>query len=232
MSVDKNEITDADKILANATNFLIQGEEYYEASILILSRINVSVYSEWNEQIELEIQVIASRAVYNIVTDRENKATKRIVFAFNAVLPTDVYIKGLSAKVEYTEYNENWREALLEVIEGKRPLNQGIPFKDKPRFSWENLFFRSPVEVKMAEALDQTGVLFLPNCMARLGLSGSRENREADFLVCYEGKWGILEVNGETFHTSAAKDHDRGRLFKMHSIRVFEPYDAKRCINE
>jgi very-short-patch-repair endonuclease len=68
--------------------------------------------------------------------------------------------------------------------------------------------------------------------MARLGLPGNRENREADFLVCSNGKWGILEINGDTYHHNSAKDHDRGRLFKLHGIKVFEPYEATRCIKE
>ena len=230
MTIANDEVKNGDKVLAHATNFLIQGDEYYEASILLLSRVEISTWEEWNERVELEIAVYSSRAVYHILSDPDFENTQRIIEAFNAVLPSGFSVARLTGKVDYTDYNERWREALLEVVEGKRPLNQGIPIKDKPRFTWENLFFRSPVEVKIAEALDQTGVLFLPNCMARLGLPGSRASREADFLVCCEGKWGILEVNGEAFHTSAARDHDRGRLFKMHGIKVFEPYDAKRCI--
>ncbi|MDQ2904119.1 MAG: hypothetical protein M3Y81_11265 [Chloroflexota bacterium] len=196
------------------------------------SSINVSIHEHWNDLTELKIELTTSRAIFDILKDKEDEHTKKLITAFNAVLPEHLFIEGISARVAYTEYNENWKEALLEVVEGKKALNQGKPFKDRPRFDWENLFFRSPVEIKIAQALDKTGVLFLPNCMARLGLPGSRENREADFLICYEGRWGIFEVNGETFHTSAAKDHDRGRLFKMHGIRIFEPYDAKRCINE
>ena len=94
------------------------------------------------------------------------------------------------------------------------------------------LLFRSPVEVTIAKALDRHRVLFLPNCMARLGFPDSRENKEADFLVCYEGKWGILEINGDTYHTNSAKDHNRSRLFKMHGIKVVELYEASRCIKE
>lgn len=107
-----------------------------------------------------------------------------------------------------------------------------MPIQDKPRYTWEYLFFRSPVEISIAKALDKHGVLFLPNCAARLGLTNSRENREADFLVCYEGKWGIIEINGDTYHINSAKDHNRGRLFKLHGIKVFEPYEASRCVKE
>ncbi len=55
-----------DRTLADAANFLIQGEEYYEASILLLSNINISIYSQWNDSTELKIELIASRAIFNI----------------------------------------------------------------------------------------------------------------------------------------------------------------------
>jgi very-short-patch-repair endonuclease len=77
-------------------------------------------------------------------------------------------------------------------------------------------------------------VLFLPNCLARLNGAPARLNKEADFLVCKDGKWGILEVDGEPFHppSMAAEDHERQRLFRRHGIRVFERFTSRRCYNE
>jgi very-short-patch-repair endonuclease len=67
--------------------------------------------------------------------------------------------------------------------------------------------------------------------MARLGTDDERKNREADFLVCANGKWGILEVDGEPFHppSRTVDDHTRDRLFKDHGIRVVEHFDASEC---
>jgi hypothetical protein len=83
--------------------------------------------------------------------------------------------------------------------------------------------------MRIAVALDRSGVLFLPNCMGRLSGSTGRKNLECDFLVCHEGKWGILEVDGEPYHPAkrAAQDHERDRLFKAHGIRVVERFDAR-----
>ena len=99
--------------------------------------------------------------------------------------------------------------------------------------TWNNLGFRSASEIKIAQALDKAGVLFLPNCKARLGSGEDRLNREPDFLVCHNGKWGILEVDGEPFHslTRTVQDHERDRLFKIHGITVAEHYDASKCFN-
>ena len=96
---------------------------------------------------------------------------------------------------------------------------------------WHGLRFRSRSEVCIAQALDRAGVLFLPNCCARLGPPPGRQNREADFLVCHEGRWGILKVDGEPFHPAAraAEDHARDRLFRLQGVSVVEHFDAAEC---
>lgn len=106
--------------------------------------------------------------------------------------------------------------------------NQGInaPYK------WKNFYFRSQSEIKIAEALDRTGVLFYPNSKARLNKAELRVNKESDFLVFHSGKFGILEVDGRSYHQIAADDHERDRLFKRHGIRVIERFDATRCWHE
>jgi hypothetical protein len=91
--------------------------------------------------------------------------------------------------------------------------------------------FRSDSEIHIAQALDRAGVLFLPGALARLGPLGARQNREADFLVCVDGAWGIVEVDGEPFHGQAqrAADDARDELFRRHGISVVEHYDSVRC---
>jgi len=48
-------------------------------------------------------------------------------------------------------------------------------------------------------------------------------------LICCDGKWGIIEVDGETIHTNAARDHERDRLFREYGIREIEHFTAKEC---
>jgi hypothetical protein len=116
----------------------------------------------------------------------------------------------------------------LEIARGRDVHNQAV--RQAPK-TWRNLRFRSESEVRIAQALDRADVLFLPNCLARLGVTDDRKNREADFLVCAAGKWGILEVDGEPFHppSRTVHDHTRDRLFKEHGIRVVEHFDASEC---
>src|SRR5690606_36362759 len=67
----------------------------------------------------------------------------------------------------------------------------GDPYRSIP---WKGMVFRSNTEVRIAKALDEAGVLFLPPTKSRLNVGKTRQNREIDFLVFYEGQWGILEV--------------------------------------
>ena len=125
----------------------------------------------------------------------------------------------------------DWMEQSLNSQEGGGEVNnQGIGAEQSQyHTTWQGLKFRSTSETRVAEALEKRAVLYFPLCAARLGLRNSRETREPDFLVCYKGKWGILEVDGPQHTGRAAKDHERDRLFKNHDIKVIEHYDADKC---
>ena len=108
--------------------------------------------------------------------------------------------------------------------------NQGIG----GNVQWQNLRFRSCSEAKIAMELDLRGVLFLANSKVRLTHSHTKKTLEPDFLVCYQGKWGILEVDGEPWHPAsrAVHDHKRDRFFKAQGILTVEHFDASECYQE
>jgi hypothetical protein len=91
---------------------------------------------------------------------------------------------------------------------------------------WKGLMFRSYSEVKIAKALDYSGVLFISSCKVRLKTEHGRQSREVDFLISHKGRWGILEVDGP-YH-SADADHWRDTRFREHGVHVYR-YDSKRC---
>ncbi|MBE9225687.1 hypothetical protein IQ264_09660 [Phormidium sp. LEGE 05292] len=108
--------------------------------------------------------------------------------------------------------------------------NQGI----SAELRWNNLRFRSKTEIKIAEALEERGILFFPNCKGRLGSLANRQNREPDFLICHNGKWGILYVDGQPYHPASrsAEEHEQDRLFHYHGIVWIQRFDAERCYNQ
>lgn len=100
-------------------------------------------------------------------------------------------------------------------------------FKSDRVIKHDELGFRSPAEISIYDELKKRRLLFFPNAAAILGESGKK--REPDFLVCHKGKWGVLEVMGQSYHTDAVKDHDRARLFKEHGLLCIEFFPANRC---
>jgi hypothetical protein len=116
--------------------------------------------------------------------------------------------------------------------EYKNETHNNLAGATKQPRTWNGFRFRSESEIQIARALDKVpGVLFFPNCKARLGHPKNRENREPDFLVCYKGKWGVLEVDGEPTHppSRTVEDHTRDRLFRLHGILIVEHFDAVEC---
>lgn len=159
--------------------------------------------------------------------------------ALGEVLPAGVWIERLLARpgspVE--------PPPVVQGITASRttPMTTVMPGGDMPGLNqaigelaprmWSGIRFRSESELRIAQALDRAGVLFVPGALARLGLRGARQNREADFLVCAEGVWGILEVDGAPFHPDAQRDLDAARdhLFAQHGIGIIHHVDAARC---
>jgi hypothetical protein len=94
---------------------------------------------------------------------------------------------------------------------------------------WKGMVFRSNTEVRVAKALDHAGVFFLPPTKSRLNVGKTRQSREIDFLVFYNGQWGMLEVDGP-WHT-ANNDEARDELLRVSGIdprRIYR-FDSDRC---
>ena len=228
----------SDVLIASAARFLIDGQEDDAASVLLSCELDVwksgDVWYVGDEVSEaLHVELTGPRAAYEILSQSRNPITQKVSNALEAILPSYTYIKHFTVTVSLVDIDPDWRTELLELARGRNINNQGISYNRTTPYSWRNLRFRSVTETKIAEALDAAGVLFMPNCVARLGHE-SRRNREADFLVCHQQKWGILEVDGEPFHPPSrlTQEQERDRLFKSHGIRVIEHFDASRCYQD
>lgn len=231
MSPDTN-----DQLLASAVSFLIEGGEEDVASVLLSCSLETWVVdSFWgaNDTYDkIAIKLTGPRAAYEILNNEKHPIRRSVEKAFKALIAENTSIAYITVHAKHVDLDPDWRSELLEIARGKGVHNQAVG--EKAAKIWNNLRFRSQSEVKIAQALDRAGVLFIPNCKARLGLAGNRQNREADFLVCYDGKWGILEVDGEPFHppSRTVDDHERDRLFRVHGISAVEHYDANKCFNK
>jgi very-short-patch-repair endonuclease len=122
----------------------------------------------------------------------------------------------------------------------RQPDLKGRPNKKKkakgkqppPKYreiAWHGLVLRSYSEVKIAKELDLTSAMFLAGSKIRLKTESHRQTREVDFLVCYEGRWGVLEVDGP--HHNSDADQWRDARFMEHGLFV-RRFPADLCYRE
>lgn len=134
-------------------------------------------------------------------------------------------------EVGYDFYEINFSMLLEMPPDDEKLIANSASLTSSGTIQHDGLQFRSKTETRIYDALKKRNVLFFANATAVLG--GKDIKREPDFLVCLNGKWGILEVMGEQYHPSATamRDHDRARLFKDYGLYYIEFYDASRCYN-
>ena len=201
----------------------------YNWHLTVYARAPRSVYDQVNEDIEF-----LNRSRRGVVDPGSLRATKfevggRIWDAFVAVLPHGDELDMVQFRAHVADIGDKHMLADLIAQTFGGDINNQAPLARGARF-WNDLRFRSATEIKIAEALDDAGVMFFPLCRARVTIGKQRVTREPDFLVCDHGKWGILEVDGAPFHpaTRTTQDHERDRLFHAHGVRVVQHFDAEQ----
>jgi hypothetical protein len=227
---------EADQVVASASKFLLEGDDEQGLRVLLACRVDDFYTDNIGSGIqEVHIHLCGPRPAYEAIVDWrtqwESDLGARVARAFVATLPHGYVLGNLDIRAERVELYPEWREGLVARALGLSIDNQAVG-ADKVT-AWNNLRFRSVTEVKIAEALDRAGVMFFPLCKGRVTKGKFRVNREPDFLVCYQGKWGILEVDGEPWHppSRTVEDHERDRLFREHGVKIVEHFDAKQCYN-
>lgn len=184
-------------------------------------------FNEWDDDYgESRGSLIVTAPVERL--PRLNRGKQALLTAARQVLPA-----GVPFCLEAVSF-----QPVLEA-----PPDEEAPL---PRPAWQKgsflehdgLPFRSKTETRIYDALKKRNALFFVNATAVLGAKvderGRRIVREPDFLVCFGGKWGILEVMGEQFHPAATamRDHDRARLFDDYGVRCIHFYPADRCYKD
>jgi very-short-patch-repair endonuclease len=128
---------------------------------------------------------------------------------------------------------EKSQKKLKQVIEDAYRNNKSLTVqweennKDK-NFKWFE--FQSGAELAIAEELTKRKMLFF--CNAKCLISNrynEQEKMTPDFMVIYQGKARILEVDGKEYHKNHFQDYRRDRLFERHGLRVTR-YTYDECI--
>lgn len=103
---------------------------------------------------------------------------------------------------------------------------------------WGGLYLRSEAEIRIAETLEQTGLLYFANVRGRVGLKDTLVSDsqltgrvEADFMVFYQGLCLILEVDGQHHNEQdqAVRDYARDRVLLRAGLPTVR-FTAKDCL--
>jgi hypothetical protein len=182
---------------------------------------------------DIRLELVGSLVTQPGPLDLDIPMARVLAQALREVIPPDIWIERLWARP--VERPPTAPPADAEVAESTSTaphaggLNQAVG--ELTSRTWAGMRFRSESELHIARALDRTGVLFLPDALMRLGAPSARQNREADFLVCANGVWGILEVDGAPFHPDDDREaaDERDQLFRKHGIPLVSHFEAVRC---
>ncbi len=138
-------------------------------------------------------------------------------------------------RVKLLEIEEDWKKTIKFLITKSKELNQGrvseIVFtrKGKEMLVYNEMKFASQSEIRIAQELENRGILFFPLPLAVKCETGEfyKDHREADFLICLDGTFGILEI---AYHQHRyEQDKEKDAWFKKSGILCIEHYTAERC---
>jgi hypothetical protein len=231
--MEQPEVSFDEKIHASAIQFLIQENEKEAAMALLSCTFELGIWDNSTDDTRYNVLLRGPRQIYEVFYDDNHPITQAVAAALDAVMPWNCSVNRILIRSNLAEIAPGWKAEMLDIVLGKVVHNQGITINNQATMIWQNLRFRSESEKRIAQALDRAGVLFIPNCLARLTTPEGRKNKEPDFVVCNQGRWGILEVDGEPFHppTRTVEDHKRDRDFRKYGIQV-EHFDASECYQQ
>lgn len=197
--------------------------------ILVNSEIN-TLYNNITD-----IEIVIPQEFYEFIDSSDKKL---IIDKMNEIVSTlSTKEKGMLSNFDISivtgliRPKENWRQDIgREILKRNSITNQGmINNSEKEIIKYNFLRFRSPAEVNIAKELDKYNVLYFPLPVAVI----KGKKKEPDFLIQHHKtkKFGILEINGDTYHTptNSQEDHKRADIF--HEKGIFVKFiQAKECI--
>jgi hypothetical protein len=215
----------------NAIHYLISGNEAETADIL--SSCTLRIQPERNDfGDEYHVALLRGpRNAYEILKDSYNNILyDSIMKALDAVISEEYYIRYIRIKAKNTD---------IATAQKMRIFNQANLTKFNDMVIWKNIAFRTESEKRIAVELDNIGVFYIANGLARITTKkinkseNERKNREPDFIIYYKGHWGILEVDDENYGliSPIPINDEQDKEFQRYGIKV-KHYSANECYHQ
>ena len=233
-----------DKIHRTWVELLLENNYRKLAAIALDSSIIIEPEYEDDSEVyvaKIAFEIPASMYAY-IVNDENNRSilelamlnvTRGIVYYSEEYCsPSFIY------RVKLIDIEEGWQEIVKNLIANNKNHNQAIITEklffreNKTPILYNEMKFGSQTEVRIAQELEARKILFfsLPLAIKAETNIMYQDHREPDFLICDQGKWGILEV---AFHQDRyEKDSEKSIWFENSGILCIKYYTAERCYKE
>ncbi len=117
-----------------------------------------------------------------------------------------------------------------EIIDNseEKQLSETLTHLQKTEYFWKEWRFHSLEQVKIAEALDRAGVMFFPNSKAQLPNFEDQPYKQVDFLIYYNSKLGVLEIQ----YSDTEKQEQRDNFLSKQGILLIEYCDPVQCLED
>lgn len=139
--------------------------------------------------------------------------------------------------------NEGYKSQVEQIIRGTALVaSSPAEPQDGPGGNytkeWGGLYLRSEAEIRIAEALEETGLLYFANARGRVGLKDTLVSDsqltgrvEADFMVFYKGMCLVLEVDGRHHNAQGQtiRDYARDRVLLRAGLPTVR-FPAEDCL--
>jgi hypothetical protein len=209
------------QLLANFNFQLSKGTNRFSDNFLVLHTIvPIEVY----EKIRTESEKANQEGVESII-----KVRKPYSDIAHVMEELGYFVRFITFGIDTSAAPEDWRS----YFNNSNANNQALfDFKDNEKLSFQGLNFRSKAEIKIYEALLKKGLLIMPLPVMVMG--ANKNYKEPDFVVCYNNRIGILDVQGKQFHPPelAATIYEKRREFIKLGVSLYEVFDAKRCYQD
>ncbi|OIP69730.1 MAG: hypothetical protein AUK43_11995 [Oscillatoriales cyanobacterium CG2_30_40_61] len=115
-----------------------------------------------------------------------------------------------------------------EIIDSseEKQLSETLTHLEKTEYFWKKWRFHSLEQVKIAEALDRAGVMFFPNSKAQLPNFEDQPYKQVDFLIYYNSKLGVLEIQ----YSDIEKQEQRDNFLSKQGIFLIKYCDPVQCL--
>jgi hypothetical protein len=229
-----------EKVFFNSINKLIDLGKSELAAIILRSSYKfypIDIDDEEWKRSQIELLINTPIEDYNLIAPDEEKLVIEIIKGFLNCLEKDelglldLNSLKISIKSDLNELEKDWVKKLNHKLRFSKITNNQGNINDSTNITvYNNLKFRSPAEIEIAKELEKQSILYFPLPVAVVGY----KKVEPDFLIQHPEtkKFGILEVNGDTYHTpkNAQQDHERAEIFFTRGIYV-KFVSAQKCFS-